>query len=87
MHYSIFSYIYAFVLSLRSPGACSLQAVLGNSHKPHNYTAIYLNCDYELLTIALVFGVSADELLMVSCAEGDTLTNGNGKQKPNVIKI
>lgn len=43
--------------------------------------------DYELLTIALVFGVSADELLMASCAEGDTLTNGNGKQKPNVIKI
>lgn len=43
--------------------------------------------DYELLTIALVFGVSADELLMVSCTEGDTLTNGNGKQKPNVIKI
>ena len=24
---------------------------------------------------------------IVSCTEGDTLTNGNGKQKPNVIKI
>ena len=29
LHCSILSYIYAFVLSLRSPGACGLQAMLG----------------------------------------------------------
>ena len=37
LHYSIFSYIYAFVLSLRSPGACSLQDVLGIFVQTHKY--------------------------------------------------